>query len=154
MNEEQIEIIKRVSKSIAPKYRFAHYTSEDLIQEAIIMGLDGLTRWDGKRPFENFISRHISNRLKTFKRDKYYRSNGSKDLTKAQACKKNLVRPEPLSVDIKKCEESEFNWEEFDTIIPAELRKYYLKVRSGVKVNAAIKSKIISIIKENVEKNR
>ncbi len=119
------------------------------------MGMDAHKRWDGKRPFENFVSTHISNRLKTFKRDKYFRPNGNKDITKAQECKKNLVQPEPLTFDIKKVEYNNmFNWNELDDIIPAEYRKAYLKLRSGVKISASAKTKIMNILKEYVEKNR
>lgn len=155
MSQEQIDLIIKVAKAIAPKYKFAHYTAEDLIQEAILMGMDAHKRWDGKRPFENFVSTHISNRLKTFKRDKYFRPNGNKDITKAQECKKNLVQPEPLTFDIKKVEYNNmFNWNELDDIMPAEYRKAYLKLRSGVKISASAKTKIMNILKEYVEKNR
>lgn len=154
--QQELDTIIKVAKIIAPKYIFANYTKEDLIQEAILMGMDAYTRWDHKRPFENFISTHISNRMKTFKRDKYYRSNGSGDITKAQESKKNLVQPERLTVDVKKPDilgAEEFNWEEIDSIIPACNRKDYLKIKSGVKVNSCIKNKIINIIKEYVKKN-
>lgn len=154
--QQELDTIIKVAQIIAPKYSFAHYTKHDLIQEAIIMGMDAYNRWDHKRPFENFVSTHISNRMKTFKRDKYYRSNGPSDITKAQECKKNLVQPERLTIDVKKPDISgadNFSWDELDTIIPACYRKYYLKIRSGVKVNSCIKGKIINLIKEYVKKN-
>lgn len=156
ITQEQLDTIIKVSKIIAPKYTFAHYSKEDLIQEAILMGMDAQTRWDEKRPFENFISTHISNRLKTFKRDKYYRSNGNNNITKAQESKKNLVQPERLTIDVRKPDivgVEEFGWEELDVIVPPQLRKDYLKIRSGVKVNTCIKNKIIKLIREYVEKN-
>lgn len=156
ITQEELNTIIKVAKTIAPKYVFAHYTKDDLVQEAILMGMDAHSRWDHKRPFENFISTHISNRLKTFKRDKYYRSNGNNDLTKAQESKKNLVQPERLTIDVRKPDllgADDFNWDELDLIVPPQYRKEYLKIRSGVKVNTCIKNKIINIIREYVEKN-
>jgi DNA-directed RNA polymerase specialized sigma24 family protein len=154
-----LDIIMRVANRIAPKYVFVHYTKDDLIQEAILMGMDAYKRWDKKRPFENFVSNHISRRLKTLKRDKYYRSNNGKDLTKAQQAKKNIINPNKLSYDIiltllsrKTSNHNEF-WERIDEILPANMRKDYLKMRSGVKVTAVQRKKIIEFIKENGKKN-
>ena len=42
-------------------------------QQAAIFALEGLNKYDNKRPLENFLWTHIRNRLFNFKRDKYQR---------------------------------------------------------------------------------
>ena len=74
MTEQQVlEIIERVASRYAHKFRFGYYTAEDIKQEAIIIGMEALNRYDEARPLENFLAVHIKNRLNNFKRDKYYR---------------------------------------------------------------------------------
>ncbi len=155
MEQEILETITRVAKIIAPKYMFAYYSKEDLVQEAVIMGIDAYKRWDHKRPFENFVARHISNRLKTLKRDKYYRSSGPNKISKAQATKKNIVQPDRIGLELKKSkdEPEQFPWDEIDFIIPVTLRRDFLKLRAGVKISSCTKNSIMSIIKNHVEKN-
>lgn len=160
MDDDIIQTILKVAKNIAPKYAFAHYTKEDLIQEAILMGMDAHKRWDGKRPFENFVANHISRRLKTFKRDKYFRpaSNGA-EISKAQKAKKNINSPEKITFDLpikNRKGDGSYNeiFSEIDHLIPISLRKEYLKLRDGQKISAASKKKIIEIMKNGYkEKN-
>lgn len=155
MEQEILDTITKVAKLIAPKYTFAYYGKDDLIQEAIIMGIDAYNRWDKKRPFENFVARHISNRLKTLKRDKFYRSSGPDKISNAQAIKKSIVQPERIGLELKKSkdEPEQFPWDEIDLIIPFSLRKDYLRLRAGVKISSSVKNSIMLIIKNYVEKN-
>jgi DNA-directed RNA polymerase specialized sigma24 family protein len=72
MTEQQvIDQIKIVVNRIAPKYTFNTYDVDDIKQEAFIICMDALERYDNKRPLENFLSVHLSNRLKNFVRDNY-----------------------------------------------------------------------------------
>jgi len=74
MSEEEVfSIILKISRKLAPKFVFASFEEEDIIQEAFIIGLEGLDRYDSSRPLSNFMYTHIANRLKNFKRDNYYR---------------------------------------------------------------------------------
>lgn len=66
MEKIHLDKIIELANIHAPKYVFGMYSKEDLIQEAILMGVDAYKRWDGVRPFANFICKHISNRLKTW----------------------------------------------------------------------------------------
>lgn len=59
----------------AAKYTFYGYDVEDIKQEAFIICMDALERYDEKRPLENFLAVHLSNRLKNFIRDNYYVKN-------------------------------------------------------------------------------
>ena len=49
-----------------------HMKSEDIEQEAFIIGAKAIDDYDG-RSLENFLYVHLNNRLKNFKRDNYYR---------------------------------------------------------------------------------
>lgn len=70
----QKQIITKVINRIAPKYVFGYYELDDIKQESYIICCEALEKYDESRPFENFISKHLSNRLKTLIRDKYCRS--------------------------------------------------------------------------------
>jgi len=74
MNETQlIKIINSLIERIVHKFVFGFYDLDDIKQEAFIIAIDGLERYEEGRPLENFLAVHISNRLKTFKRDNYFR---------------------------------------------------------------------------------
>ena len=92
--QEQLEIIQRVIQRIAPKYKFAYYETGDIEQESYLICLEALENYDPSRPLENFIAKHLSNRLKTLRRNKYYRQNIPED-NKSHAAlnenKKNLM---------------------------------------------------------------
>ena len=69
LNEEElIEVIKDAARPHLKKYCFLGHTEEDMLQLAIMYGIDGSHRWDGKRPIKNFLSVHIKNRLYNYKR--------------------------------------------------------------------------------------
>ena len=71
--EEVIAIITKIAKKLSYKCTFGFYSREDIQQEAFIIGMDGLEGHDGIRPLENFLWRHIHNRLCNFKRDNFIR---------------------------------------------------------------------------------
>ena len=92
-----IKVILNISKKLAPKYVFAGYEVEDIEQEAFLIGVSGLDKYDTSRPLENFMYTHINNRLKTFKRDNYYRLDYGTSAQKIQDRKKSLL--EPVSIE-------------------------------------------------------
>lgn len=71
ISDEELATIQKVCKKVMNKYSFAHYTPEDIYNEAFIIACDGLSRYNGKNPLENFLSVHVSNRLKNFIRKNY-----------------------------------------------------------------------------------
>ena len=71
--EEVIETIQKVVRRVSYNFKFAFYDVEDIEQEAFIIGMEALDRYDEKRPLENFLFVHIKNRLKNFNRDNYIR---------------------------------------------------------------------------------
>ena len=96
MTSEQLTIILAVIDRIAPKYEFGFYTVDDIKQEAFLICTDAMEKYDPSLPLENFISRHLSNRLKTLIRNKYSRSStGSENHAKLNEAKKNLVDLHP-----------------------------------------------------------
>jgi len=74
MTEEQVlQTIQKVVYRTANKYKFGYYDYDDICQEGFIIAMEGLERYDGVRPLENFLAVHVSNRLKNFKRDNFCR---------------------------------------------------------------------------------
>ncbi|NDC96552.1 sigma-70 family RNA polymerase sigma factor, partial [bacterium] len=150
-NMSEQEVMKKiflVVDRIAPKYTFNGYDIDDIKQEAYIICIDALDRYDENRPLENFLSVNLSNRLKNFVRDNYFTKNDEE--------KKKVLNPSQLSYD--DCLEA--NEEDLDTNIdlsniskiidkhlPSKCRSDYLKILSDVYVPKKRKAEIISIIK-------
>ncbi len=152
--QEVIDIILKISNRLAPKYVFAGYEVEDIVQESFIIGINGLKNYDPSRPLENFMHTHINNRLKTFKRDNYFRMDYGSPAQKIQDRKKNLL--EPVSIDTiysiystniasNDAHISEM-LELIDRKLPSHLRRDYLKLQSGAPLPKNRKAQIISVI--------
>ena len=71
--EEVLVLIDKVSRHLISRFRFGCHELDDMRQQARIEAMDGLERYDGVRPLENFLWTHIHNRLFNFKRDNYER---------------------------------------------------------------------------------
>ena len=96
MTEQEVtETINRVASRYAYKFQFAYYTPEDIKQEAFIIAMEALDRYDDSRPLENFLAVHIKNRLNNFKRDKFYRQTNNED--DINNSKKYLMEPLDIS---------------------------------------------------------
>lgn len=137
-----------VAERLAPKFIFAYWNLEDITQEAILMGMDALSRWDGNRPLENFIHIHIRNRLNTLRRDKYYRAEPGKAVGPQEA-KKSLLNckdidtcPQPM----KEVEIYSFNEEMIEILereLPAKYRGDYLRAVGEGKLSPKKKSDLV-----------
>jgi len=140
-----------VVNRIAPKYIFGTYGIDDIKQEAFIICMDALERYDPERPLENFLSVHLSNRLKNFVRDNYY--------TKDEEEKKRVLKPKYLSPeDVIKYEvDYDFQAEEkkkkqiVDKYLPIEKRADYLKLVNDVYISKKKREELISFIRDLVE---
>jgi hypothetical protein len=174
--QEVIDTIERVADRYAHKFQFGFYTAEDIRQEAFMLGMEALDRYDPSRPLENFLAVHINNRLKTFKRDNYYRKDGSEDMeiTNRKELKKSLRNESrknlmhPIDIDSVR-QEGEKNMvfisNESDIMANKEIiriinmsldmsyRKDYLRMIDGVYVSKSrreeVKSEIVRILREN-----
>lgn len=155
MTEQQVlKVIESVVNRIAPKYTFQGYEIDDIKQESFLICMDALSRYDQKRPLENFLSVHLSNRLKNFIRDNYYVKDvdeNKKKLFKAGSISEN---PNIVSLinDLHNVE-----IEEIKSIISNSLdpsyRADYLKILNNIYVNkkrrSLILNEIIFILKEH-----
>jgi len=152
--QEVVDVILRISNRLAPKYVFAGYEVEDIVQEAFIIGIGGLEKYDPARPLENFMYTHINNRLKTFKRDNYFRMDYGSPAQKIQDRKKNLLEPVSLdaiySVYSTDATSNEAHISEMldlvDRKLPNHLRRDYLKLQSNTPLPKGRKAHIIDVI--------
>lgn len=71
--EEFLTVLENISKRLGYKFRFGYHSYEDMKQQAAIFALEGLEKYDKKRPLENFLWTHVRNRLFNYKRDNYQR---------------------------------------------------------------------------------
>ena len=145
---KQIEV---VVNRISPKYTFNTYDVDDIKQEAFIICMDALQRYDQKRPLENFLSVHLSNRLKNFVRDNFY--------TKDEEHKKKVLKPQYLTTDdaVKYDTDYESRLEAssikniIDKHLPAEHRSNYLKMINDIYIPKRKKEELILLIKKILE---
>lgn len=153
MTEQQVvDQINIVVNRISSRYTFHGYEVDDIKQEAFIICIDALERYDEVRPLENFLSVHLSNRLKNFIRDNYY-INGEED-------KKKILKPKSLSSD-DYIPYKEYKNDDIvdaaglknliDKNLPARYRADYLKIINEVYVPKKRREEIIELIKEIVK---
>ena len=157
---QQMEIIEKVINRTAPKYTFGFYEVDDIKQESFIICLDAMKNYDNNRPLENFLSKHLSNRLKDLKRNKYCRHTvANENHAKLNESKKNLMDlrqfcqiaeyDHPLEeLDL---EEKLSTSEALDQVMesmPPSLRNDFLRIANGVTVTQARKKAVIEKVKE------
>lgn len=147
--DDVIKQIHTVVNRISPKYTFNGYEVDDIKQEAFIICMDALERYDESRPLENFLSVHLSNRLKNFVRDNFY--------TKNETDKKKILSPKQLSYE-DYVPEDDFDSDVtidakdmqkiIDRCLPSDYRSDYLKIISDVYVPKKRRDEVILKIKE------
>lgn len=158
---EVVDLIYRIARRLAPRYRFAYHEVDDLVQEMILAILEHklLERYDPSRPLENFLCVIINNRLKNFKRDNYERP-GITDSVKI-----NVIMP--ISLDNVKDEHEKNMWTKLDFAsdmeikeifniidlnLPVHLRGDYLRMKQGVLIpkprREKVETAIIDILQE------
>lgn len=160
MTQEQVvSTIMRVSSRLANKYTFPNYDADDIVQEAFIIGMEAMNRYDGVRPLENFLSIHIKNRLKNFKRDNYYRpdqgkaqeiQNGKKKLLDASSIDsiKYLVVNSECSDNLEEREVYEY----IDLHLPANMRSDFLRFKNDQPLTKTKKANLLSELRSILER--
>jgi RNA polymerase sigma factor (sigma-70 family) len=153
MTQQQvIDQINIVVDRISAKYVFHGYDIDDIKQEAFIICMDALDRYEEGRPLENFLAVHLSNRLKNFIRDNYY--------IKGEDEKKKVLKPSYLSKDefiLSRPQDTDNTIdasrvkEILDTHLPPKYRADYLKLISNAYLPKKKKEQIIALIKEIVQ---
>lgn len=153
--EEQLKIIRKIAKTLAPKYVFDCYDKDDIEQEAVLIGIEGLSRWDSDRPLENFLYTHINNRLKNFKRDNYCRLGETGEPERVQQSKKNILDAGALnesSVHVENDLDLLLDRKELiykiENNLEAKYRKDFLRLISGSRISPKKKQELLSIIKD------
>lgn len=153
--EEVLEKINLVVGRIAPRYTFNGYEIDDIKQEAFIICMEALKRYDCKRPLENFLSVNLSNRLKNFIRDNYF--------TKNETEKQKVLNPAQLAFEDSipgedsQDEESIIDAQDIAVIIdqnlPVDCRSDYLKMISDVYVPKKRKEEVVQTIQLILEEH-
>ena len=119
-----------------------------------MFGLEAYEKWDRIRPLENFISVHISNRLKNYKRDNYFRlglEESSEQRQKANEAKRNLMSPAPISDHSIFFEEILDNQDEVDFLLqalPSLIRSDFQRMANGVALPKGRRQAVIDKVKE------
>ena len=148
--QEVLAVIEKIANRYCHKFKFGYFTAEDIKQEAFIIAVDALDRYDETRPLENFLSSHVKNRLINFIRDNYCRQQKEDADIKWELrnnAKKFLMEPLDIS-NIRDEQEKNmrnendfiediFTREMFDLIdseLPVDLRSDYLRIKDGVYV--------------------
>lgn len=72
---ELLAKIEHVTNTLAYDYTFGYYDVDDIKQEAFIIAMKCLKKYDESRPLENLLYVHIKNRLNNLIRDKYHRND-------------------------------------------------------------------------------
>jgi DNA-directed RNA polymerase specialized sigma24 family protein len=151
--QQVVDQINIVVNRISSRYVFYGYEVDDIKQEAFIICMDALERYDDGRPLENFLSVHLSNRLKNFIRDNYY--------TKNEEDKKKILKPNSLSnenyIPYKEYDcDNKIDANELrqlvDKKLPPHFRADYLKIINEVYVPKKRREEILELIKEIVER--
>ena len=99
---------------------------------------------------------HISNRLKTFKRDNYYRLDYGSNAQKIQDRKKRLLEPMDIEALYNVCTTDTTHTEAdireildiIDQKLPSHLRRDYLKLQSNSPLPKGRKAHIIKTIED------
>jgi len=90
-------IIERLANIRSVNGSFAYYESSDVYQEVWSMCLEALDRYNPEiGPIENFLVRHVANRMKNLKRDRYFRPGFDISSSGLAKTKMNLVNALPF----------------------------------------------------------
>lgn len=133
---------------MANKYSFINYDPDDIRQEAFLMCVNAIPKYNGLIPLEHFLLHHLSNRLKNLKRDKANAKHAKIIYASPIHCipqdSENFLIYDQLEENIYAKELSE----KIDSVIPAEYREYYLMLINGKKIPHQIKVQIRKIVSE------
>ena len=155
MTKEQVVAqINIVVDRIAPKYTFYGYQRDDLKQEAFIICMEALPRYDENRPLENFLSVHLSNRLKNFVRDNHFQADEDE---KAKVVMPGQLANEEYLLDKREEYVENIDYKEMSKVLdlklPANHRSDYLKIINDVYVPKKKKEEVLFIVQTILEEH-
>lgn len=173
ISPEYLETLDRVVRILAPSFTFGFYDLDDVMQEARIMGLECIERYDEKRPLENFLYTHIRNRLLNLQRDKLRRNDPpclpchmgtpcvphgyceayARWLARNNA-KTNLMRPLGMDALPERAEPEHEDhtelWALIDAELPVHLRADYLMLKAGVSLPKSRRDTLLRVLRDIV----
>jgi DNA-directed RNA polymerase specialized sigma subunit len=153
--EETLSKIELVVNRIAPKYSFVGYDINDIKQEAYIICMDALERYDQKRPLENFLAVNLSNRLKNFVRDNFCNKNSDEDKKKVMC--PSYISNEDLIAGRESPAEHAVYMKEIEEIIdhhlPANMRMTYLRYKNGLSITKNKREELLTFLKSIFQKD-
>ena len=142
---EVVDQIEVVCNRIAPKYTFYGYTAEDLKQEAFIICMEALNRYDEKRPLENFLSVNLSNRLKNFVRDHHFIKNDNGDRVKVL----NPAQLEYENTIVDDDEKFATSYEDLETKTMVDMINDYIKGDFWQVDQNFLRERVVPLIRQN-----
>ena len=154
--EETVDKINLVVDRIAPKYTFSGYDVNDIKQEAFIICIEALERYDQNRPLENFLSVNLSNRLKNFVRDNF---GNAKDVEKKKISSPTTITHDYHNIlsyeeDINAKVQIDEIKEKIDRELDSSYRADYLKFINNITIPKPRRDQLIEILKEIVNEDR
>ena len=154
MTERQvIDQIETVCNRISPRYTFYGYTVDDIKQEAFIICMEALNRYDEERPLENFLSVNLSNRLKNFVRDHHFIKNDNGDRVKvlnpAQLEYENTIMGDDgKSLTSYDSLETKTMVEAINEHLPASIRMDYLRMINDVYITKQRRDEVLEVVED------
>lgn len=154
--QETMDIIDIVINRIAPKYIFNNYDIDDIKQEAFIICAEALSRYDNKRPLENFLSVNLSNRLKNLIRDNF---GNSKDVNKKKVNSPATITSNIYNqyhfyeLDISDLDEKEII-SLIDDELPSHLREDLLKFMHDLPLTKNRRENLLKSIMSIIDENK
>lgn len=142
--EEVLEVIQYLCSKFKHKYVIDIYEQDDMEQEAFLICLEALERYDGVRPLENFLAFNLKNRL----------------LNLVRKIKTNTLTmvSMPDTLDVEE-EERVRLIVQIDTLMDQNLdpdtRQDWLRLKDGVKVSTVrtnqLKNRILQLNRESLK---
>jgi DNA-directed RNA polymerase specialized sigma24 family protein len=171
-----LRAVDEVVNSVARNFAFAHYYAEDVRQEARLMALEALPRYDPSRPLANFLHVHIRNRLLNLKRKIWKRAESPcPDCHKAGHCLRNpehcrryrewmgrnaakqaIARPAPLEDGERPGRGADAAHDDaslrealarIDAALGPELRADYLRLRAGRRLSDERRRRVMEAVR-------
>lgn len=152
MSDTTMELIQLIAQKISKYYNFPGYDYEDLVQEAVLIGLSVLPKFDETRgTVDSFLFISMSNGLRNLRKAKFYDydrdndnsvSNSKKRIIGAKGSLENLFYMQEFEdIDIEEI------IEKIEHYLPAAYRKDYAKIREGIPVKTMRRNAILKEVK-------
>lgn len=154
MTETEVtQIILKIASRLKSKFTFPNVDEDDIEQEAFMIGMDALERYDGIRPLENFLSIHIKNRLKNYKRDHYYRQNNEVQQNKKKLLDAGSIDNFAFLLTKQYADTAVYKelMRYIDQNLPSNLRSDYLRFQNDQSLNKTKKNNLIKCLRAILE---